>query len=664
MPSILPISIHDLLYRRGIESARVEFKAGWDELIGEAVLRSICAFANDFLNLNGGYILLGVEEGEKSVARLPPKGLDAATLEKAEKRLREWCQGRLEPLYMPVFSRELVDDRWILAIWAPGGQIRPYKAPESSKKGAERRYYVRIGAETVDASRDPRLLHQLLQLTARVPFDDRRAMGASLLDLRETKVREFLHDIESGLVDEPDPRTLYRRLKISEAVNGHDAPLNAGLLFFSADPRQFFPGAAIEVVQFADDASGNVLSERIFDQKPIHEQIRDCLSFLDNLSVRQITKLPGGAEAAHWVSYPHRAMQEAVVNAMYHRSYERDCPDPTKVYLYPDRMEITSYPGPVPGIEARHFEPGQSIPSVPARNRRIGDFLKTLKLAETRGTGIPKMLNAMRQNGSPVPRFDFDEGRTYFRVTLPAHPEYQAILALQDIAHLRAIGELREAYERLREAFERHPGNLGLALEMTKADISRDDLPAAVEVYERFRAANPVQRPAALVNLLAGAYLDRGEASEAKSWMDRLGTLDSVEDAFDAAIHEHRAGRFTRAHEYFHATGDAVLRDPKALHEFAQVKIQLAKKMAAGKNETSAAPSGRRLLQEARDMLERVVQMEAPRMRHAWAYFNLGEVLRLLAAPLDEVRRAFEKAQELLPGEARFQEALEELAAG
>jgi ATP-dependent DNA helicase RecG len=29
----------------------------------------------------------------------------------------------------------------------------------------------------------------------------------------------------------------------------------------------------------------------------------------------------------------------------------------------------------------------------------------------------------MRDNGSPAPLFDFDEQRSYFKVTLPVHPE-------------------------------------------------------------------------------------------------------------------------------------------------------------------------------------------------------------------------------------------------
>ena len=75
----------------------------------------------------------------------------------------------------------------------------------------------------------------------------------------------------------------------------------------------------------------------------------------------------------------------------------------------------------------RHFQPGVMIPPVPYRNRRIGEFLKDLHLAEARGTGIPKIRRKMTENGSPDPSFDFDETRTYFRVTLPAHPQYIVI---------------------------------------------------------------------------------------------------------------------------------------------------------------------------------------------------------------------------------------------
>ncbi len=58
------------------------------------------------------------------------------------------------------------------------------------------------------------------------------------------------------------------------------------------------------------------------------------------------------------------------------------------------------------------------------RNRRIGECLKVLDLAEGRSTGVPKILRAMRNNGSPPPSFETDEDPTWFRVRLPAHPSF------------------------------------------------------------------------------------------------------------------------------------------------------------------------------------------------------------------------------------------------
>jgi ATP-dependent DNA helicase RecG len=137
-----------------------------------------------------------------------------------------------------------------------------------------------------------------------------------------------------------------------------------------------------------------------------------------------VRKHPDRPEASTWAAYPLAAIEEAVVNGVHHRDYRIN--EPTKVYLYPNELVVTSYPGPVPGLKLEDFAPGRRIPQVPARNRRIGELLKELKLAETRSTGVPKIFQAMAANGSPEPRFEFDEGRTYFTVVLPIHSEEKA----------------------------------------------------------------------------------------------------------------------------------------------------------------------------------------------------------------------------------------------
>ena len=73
MSTILPINLDNLLNCRGIESERVEFKGSWDDhTTGPQVLRTICAFANDFHNLNGGYIVIGVT-GAGGAGRTPSR---------------------------------------------------------------------------------------------------------------------------------------------------------------------------------------------------------------------------------------------------------------------------------------------------------------------------------------------------------------------------------------------------------------------------------------------------------------------------------------------------------------------------------------------------------------------------------------------------------------
>lgn len=243
---------------------------------------------------------------------------------------------------------------------------------------------------------------------------------------------------------------------------------------------------------------------------------------------------------------------------------------------------------------------------------------------------------------------------------MPVHPEYQAILALQDVAHLKAVGDTQGALQRLREAHAASPGALGVGVELVRELTSKNDIHGAEDVYRQFVGSNPTANPAPFITLIATALLDAGKHSEAVNWLDRLPMMDAVDDAVDAAIQEKRAGRLEKAHRYFQVAGDTVLQDVKALHEFAQVKIKLADKVRP-RQRTGNRITYLRLLDEAREMLQRVVQMDAPRTRRAWAWYDLGRVLRWTGKPRQDIHHAFEKAEELDPAEPRFSQALRAL---
>src|ERR1035438_4024623 len=97
----LPINIDDVLHGQTVEWERLEFKHGWNP---EAVLHTMCAFANDFHNLGGGYIFIGVAE-EDGQPVLPPAGLPTNKLDCVQKEILE-IGHRMQPYYHPVIRSE------------------------------------------------------------------------------------------------------------------------------------------------------------------------------------------------------------------------------------------------------------------------------------------------------------------------------------------------------------------------------------------------------------------------------------------------------------------------------------------------------------------------------------------------------------------------------
>jgi ATP-dependent DNA helicase RecG len=232
---------------------------------------------------------------------------------------------------------------------------------------------------------------------------------------------------------------LGRRMNIVDGADEFARPRNVGVLFFHDEPRRFLPGAQLDVVIFPDGPGGDVLIEKSF-HGPLHEQVRDALRYIESNVVREkVVKHGDRAEATRIVNYPVPAIEESVVNAVYHRGYDQR--EPVEVRINPDRIEVVSYPGPDPSIRIEAFN-GDRIVARRYRNRRIGEFLKELDLTEGRSTGIPKIRRAMATNGSPPPRFSTDEGRTYFLVELSVHPGLPGVKA-HDEAHDKAHDEVR-----------------------------------------------------------------------------------------------------------------------------------------------------------------------------------------------------------------------------
>jgi len=418
----LPISLDDVLRGKSVEWERLEYKAGWNP---EAALHSICAFANDFHNLGGGYIVLGVVE-ENGRPLLPPAGLDPDSLDAIQKELLNLGHSAIQPMYHPLSAPCEVDGKWILVIWVPGGETRPYKAKRSlSRENNDWSYYIRRHSSTVRATGPDE--QELISLAATVPFDDRYNQQASIDDLSNHLMEAFLREVGSDLANEVQSlpmEALGRQMNIVGGPTEALFPKNAGLLFFNDDPRRFFPATQIDVVWFPDGPGGDRFEEKTFSG-PLSRMTREALDYIQRNYLKEtVIKHPDRAEAERIWNFPYAAVEEALVNAVYHRSYE--IREPIEVRITPDDLVVLSFPGPDRSIRMEDLRAGRAV-SRRYRNRRIGEFLKELELTEGRSTGIPKILRAMEANGASAPEFESDDDRTSYLIRLPVHPRAEQL---------------------------------------------------------------------------------------------------------------------------------------------------------------------------------------------------------------------------------------------
>ena len=429
----LPININDILTARTVEWERLDFKAGWNP---EDVLHSLCAFANDFHNLGGGYILLGVGEKDGRPV-LPPKGLRANQIDKIQKEIIELGHN-IQPFYHPIIVPCEYKRKHIIVLWAVGGQNRPYKAPVSlSKKNRIYRYYIRKGSSTVLAKQHDE--RELMELASTVPFDDRIHHTATLDDLDFGLIRSYLKQVKSDLFGQSAKMDFPKLCRQMNLVDGSDEfirPKNVALMFFNNAPGVFFPQTQIDVVHFPEGPGADSFSGKTF-KGPINIMLVDALNHIQSQFIEEnIQKFPDRAEAERRYNYPYVAIEEILTNAVYHRSYE--IREPIEVRILPDKITIGSFPGPDRSITDKDIKKCLFI-SRRYRNRRIGEFLKELDMTEGRGTGMPKILQAIRKNDSPRPIFHTDEDRSYFLVELPIHPRFIDSKELLD----RATPQLR-----------------------------------------------------------------------------------------------------------------------------------------------------------------------------------------------------------------------------
>ncbi len=438
------------------ESERVEWKENVADI--EDIIKTSVAFANDYSNLGGGYIVCGAKESkdEHGFQKLTETGLTSSRLKEIEGKLTTALREKVSPPLVPVVEEIPVNDgkRVLVFIIPASKDAHNYRA--SGKDSST--YYIRIGRETREA-RNGLLRELLIQKKEIDPWDERINNTANLEDidliylrayLQEMKVWDPTKALEDYLSEKERISVFVPPLVEKEGMTTILKPRNFTLLMFSKNPLVFFRGAYTIFSIYKGKDRSEPTAERHEITGNIVQQAKKCVELLNAESHTAFDKT---GNIPNQLKYPERALQEAVVNCLVHRDYEIN--QPTRITVFIDRIEVYS-PGTLPrAIDKTKFREGKATPYW--RNQSLAHFFNKLQLAQAEGQGIATIIRTMREEGCPAPIFDI--GSESLTCILPAHPRHALIKELYNIENDIILGKNETAYLRLKEILNSDPYN-------------------------------------------------------------------------------------------------------------------------------------------------------------------------------------------------------------
>lgn len=237
-------------------------------------------------------------------------------------------------------------------------------------------------------------------------------------------LRDYLVKVGSKLADEVITTPLATILDQMELYTGpkeNRLLRNVAAMMFCENQNKFFPYTQIDVVTFPNGKmkDPNNFTEVTF-KGSVPQMIKQTMDYIkSNVLKEHVRKVSVRQEAERFWNYPYDAIEEAVVNSVYHRDFLQY--EPIEITIEPSGISILNCPGPDRSISKEEITKGDMLKSRRYRNRRLGDFLKELDLTEGRSTGVPTIQAKLAENGSPRAIFETTDDRLTFLVTIPIH---------------------------------------------------------------------------------------------------------------------------------------------------------------------------------------------------------------------------------------------------
>jgi ATP-dependent DNA helicase RecG len=389
----------------------IEAKGGSDS--SHSVMETVCAFANE-PGLGGGYILMGVAQ-DNSVLFPQYKIRGVTDPDKFQRDFATQCAGMFNVPIRPEVAVEKINGKNVIKIWInelPARQKPAYFRTQGLPGGALRR----IGSTDQHCTDDD--MHVFYQDST--SYDQTPVKGITIADVDENAIKRYR--VLREKVNPSAEELTYDDAELLQALGciNREKPneLNvAGLLLFgkSVTQRATFPLLRVDYIR----VPGNQWVPDPDDRFTTIDMRGPLLLLLYRLIDAINSDLPKGfllpddniqAESS---GLPLKALREAIVNALMHRSYREH--RPTQVIRYNNRIDIIN-----PGFSLKSEEKlGQ--PGSETRNPFIAAVFHDTNLAETKGSGIRAMRRLMQAAHLVPPTFESSREHNEFTARLLLH---------------------------------------------------------------------------------------------------------------------------------------------------------------------------------------------------------------------------------------------------
>ena len=330
---------HDILEKGSIENDYIEYKKS--ATFKDKILKTICAFANNYMNREIGLLFIGIEEvndpktGEKAIPKRPIYGIEESLIESTENSLKQLL-ANIYPKVSYHLITDVVDDRNYIIVAVEPGTSGPYQT--SDKAESDKDISLKAG-RYIRVKRDSRLPnfkeeYELLRKFAHDVFSSNLNETATLDDLSYEYMKEYL--ISTNAREDIRNQSKLDMAKsmglISESEYGGYRAKNFAVLMFTEKPDKFIPYAHVEIIREA--IGTDKMEAKIFDG-PIWIQAKQVSRyFKDNIMASYTVRDSETIEHRIVYNWPLTVFEELATNCILHKQYES--PNYIGIYIYND----------------------------------------------------------------------------------------------------------------------------------------------------------------------------------------------------------------------------------------------------------------------------------------------------------------------------------------